>query len=302
MKKTLKNYFYIILTLLFIFLLFWKNIAFKTCILKCCTLFFEQVFPSLFPMFIINDILMNYNFFSLIEKTFHKIFQKLFKFSTVASTIFVMSMFSGTPTNAYLTANLVREKKLSSKDASVILTYSCFLNPLFLFTMLTTIFHNSSITLKLMSIHYGLNFFIAFLQRRYPYEQKSLQNKEAEAFSITLSKSLKRSIDTLLLILGIIIFYFIICEGISTFIYSPLLNCLLNGILEATGGLAKLTLLNINNHLKEIFVCLFISFGGFSIHSQIKNIISEENISYKPILIARIFHAFLSTLICIIIP
>lgn len=302
MKTFLKNNFFIFFILFFTFLLFQNNIAFKNCILNGCFLFFEQVFPSLFPMFIINDFLINYNFFSIIEKTIHKIFHKIFNFSPIASYIFIMSMFSGTPTNAYLTTNLVKEKQLSAKDASIILSYSCFLNPLFLYSILNTIFGNSTITIKLILIHYLLNFLIAFWNHNYSYEKKEYAKNNPLSFSLTLSKSLKRSVNTLLLVLGTIIFYLLLCEGISIFITSPLLNCFFNGILEATGGLAKLNLLNINNHLKEILANFFISFSGFSIHSQIKNIISEEKIPYKPFFFSRCIHALLSTLICIIIP
>lgn len=302
MKKFLKNNLFIFITLFFLFLLFQKNIAFKKCILDGCFLFFENVFPSLFPMFIINDILMNYNFFYLIDKTINKVLKPMFGFSSMASYIFVMSLFSGTPTNAYLTANLVQEKKLSSKDASIILTYSCFLNPLFLYNMLTTIFNNSTIPIKLIFIHYGLNFFFAFLLRKYPYEKNNFSLTPPTSFSNTLSKSLKRSVNTLFLILGTILFYFILCEGITTFIPNSTFNCFINGILEATGGLVKLVSLNINNHLKEILASLFISFGGLSIHSQIKNIISEVNIPFQFFFFSRSIHAFLSTLICIILP
>ncbi len=302
MKTFFKNNLYLFIILFFLFLLFQNNIVFKNCILNGCLLFFEQVFPSLFPMFILNDLLLNYNFFFWIEKTIHKIFKKLFGFSKCASYIFVMSMTSGTPTNAYLTANLVKENKVSKKDAGIILAYSCFLNPLFLFTMLNFIFHHQGTAIKLICIHYGLNFFIAFLFRKYPYEQKEFKTSTPKNFTSTLSKSLKRSTDTLFLILGTIIFYFILCEGINLFINSPLLNCLMNGILEATGGLVKISSLQINNHLKEILVSLFISFGGLSIHSQIQNIISEVGISAHSFFLGRCLHAFLSTLICIIIP
>lgn len=296
-----KNSIYVFFTLVFVFLLFLKNATFKKCILEGCFLFIENVFPSLFPMFLINDILMNYNFYFFIEKSLSKIFRKIFGFSTMATYIFIMSIFSGTPTNAYLITNLVKENKISRKEASIILTYSCFLNPLFLYNMLQTIFHSTSITLKVILIQYVLNFAIAFFFRKYPYEKKESLTFVPSTFSKTLSKSLKRSMDTLLLILGTILFYFLICETTTVVFSSPLFQCILNGILEATGGLAKLPSLNINIPLKEVLASLFISFGGFSIHTQIKNIIQEENIAYKPFFFSRVIHATLSTLICIII-
>lgn len=244
---------------------------------------------------------MNYNFFIFTSNTIHKWFKKIFGQSKIATYIFIMSMISGTPTNAYLTVNLEKENLISKKDASIILTYSSFLNPFFLYTIFSLLF-NSHITLKLILIYYSVNFIIAFLLRKYPYQEKLLVIKKPLSFSKILSKSLKRSIDTLLLVFGTILFYLLLCEGIAYFITSPWFICIINGILEATGGLSKLTVLNVNFHLKELLALLFISFGGFSIHTQIKNILEEEDISYKPFFFARCFHAFLGIILFYLIP
>ena len=78
MKKIIKNYVFIVLTLLFTILLFKNNDLFKNCILNGCILFFKTVFPSLFPMFIINDILINYNFITILDYINTIFFQKIF--------------------------------------------------------------------------------------------------------------------------------------------------------------------------------------------------------------------------------
>ena len=49
--------------------------------------------------------------------------------------------------------------------------------------------------------------------------------------------------------------------------------------------------------LKEIIAITIISFGGLSIHSQVKNIISDTNIKYKYFLIGRIFHVLISVML-----
>lgn len=302
MKKFFKNDIYIVLTLLFMFLLFQNNITFKNCILNGSILFFESVFPSLFPMFIINDILMNYNFFTLFNKFFGHPLKKIFHTSSSANYCLIMSLFSGTPTNGYIVTNLVKEKKLTSKDAGIILSYAFFLNPLFLYNILSSIFNSKEITLKIILINYSINFLIAFFLRKYKYNEKEKTKETApESFTKVLKNSIERSSKTLLLILGTIIFYFIICEGINSFIDSPLLNCFINGLLEATGGLSKLITLNVNYKLKEILACIFISFGGLSIHTQIKTIIQEANISYKYLFLSRMIAAITSAITIYII-
>lgn len=303
MKKFFKNNLYIVLTLLFLFLLFKNNRIFKTCILNGSILFFESVFPSLFPMFIINDILINYNFFSLFDKLLGRPLKKIFHTSSAANYCFIMSLFSGTPTNGYIVTNLVKEKKLNIQDASLILSYAFFLNPLFLYNMLNSIFPNTNTPLKIISIHYGINFLIALFCRKHNYTEETLgKEKTPLPFTKILKESIERSFSTLLMILGTIIFYFMICEGIHIFVKSPLLDCITNGLLEATGGLSKLITLQSNYKLKEILASLFISFGGLSIHTQIKSITTEENISYKHLLKGRLVSTCLSTLLTCIIP
>ena len=163
MKSFLKRNGILFFIFFFIFLLFRYNSQFQRCLLNGCILFMENVFPFLFPMLILNDFLINYQFEFLIEKTFHKLFKPLFGFTPLVSTIFVLSLFSGTPTNAYLITNLVKEKKLKKEDASVILTYSCFLNPLFLYSILNTIFSNSKWVFSIMALEYFFNCLIASL-------------------------------------------------------------------------------------------------------------------------------------------
>jgi len=295
MKKFLKNDIYIVITLIFVILIFKNNLLFKKCIINGCEVFFYSVLPTLLPMFIINDILMNYNFIYYLNKIFYKIFKLLFKFSNSATYIFIMSILSGTPTNAYITTNLVTNNNLNKKDASIILTYSYFLNPLFLFSMLSNIFNNEKIALKIIFICYVSNFIIALFYRKYNYQNtNNIISNNRKSFSKILSESITKSFSTLTNILGTIIFYFVISEGISTFINNDLFNCIINGLLEVTGGLSKLNNLNINFKLKEILSVIFISFGGFSIHSQIKSIIIDANISYKKFFITRIIHIFLS--------
>ena len=302
MKKFFKNDIYIIGTLLFIVLLFKNNTIFKHCIINGCHIFFYQVFPTLLPMFIINDILIEYNFIFYLNKWLHKIFYKLFHFSNAATYIFTMSMFSGTPTNGYIAASLVKNKNLKELDASIILSYSFFLNPLFLYSMLSSILKNQSLVIKLIITTYSINFFIAYLHRNYKYQEIKFDSpKINKQFSKILASSINHAFTTLINILGTMIFYFMICEAINLFFKNPILNCFINGLLEVTGGLSKLVNLNVNFLVKKLMAVIFISFGGFSIHSQIKNIINDVNISYKYFFRARLLHIILITLSIIII-
>ena len=288
MKKFFKNDIYLLITLLFVVLIFKNNVLFKNCILHGCQIFFQSVFPNLFE----------YNFMFYLNRWFEKIFYHLFHFSNAATYIFCMSLFSGTPTNAYIVANLVKNKHLHPKDAGIILSYSFFLNPLFLYAMLTTLLQDSKLVFRLIAIVYSVNVFLAFFKRNYPYQNIELSSLEMpQGISKVLSSSIPHAFQTLIQILGTMIFYFILCEGFHLFIKNSQVNCFINGFLEVTGGLVKLNTLEINLILKQFFAILFLSFGGLSIHSQIKNIILEENIPYTYFWKARCMHVALAVLL-----
>ena len=68
-----------------------------------------------------------------------------------------------------------------------------------------------------------------------------------------------------------------------------------------TQGIKYVSLLDISANLKSALITFFISFGGISIHLQIKSILSNTNVNYKNYLFARIIHASLSSIIVFII-
>ena len=68
-----------------------------------------------------------------------------------------------------------------------------------------------------------------------------------------------------------------------------------------TQGLRHASLLNTTTEYKAILICMIISFGGLSVHTQILSIISDTDIKYKPFLLARLIHAVLASIICFIL-
>ena len=59
----------------------------------------NNIFPSLFPFFVLSHILINYGFVELVGELF-KPFMRLFKLKGVSAFVFIMSLVSGFPSNA----------------------------------------------------------------------------------------------------------------------------------------------------------------------------------------------------------
>lgn len=300
MKKKLMDFTFCLFCFISLIFIFKNNKEVANLIIEAVNLFLKKVFVSLFPMFILNDILINLNIPYYFYLLFNKLFLKVFKTSGLGAYVFIMSLISGTPSNAYILKELVELEKISLEEANHFLTFTYFSNPLFLSVMLSTIF-NTNVVLKIILCHYIANIIIGILIRNKAPKIANNKNILKTNLKITLTKSINKSITTLLMILGTISFYMLL-----TFIITSLLpnNCLIktiiSGFLEITNGLNTMTSLNILNKIKEIIASAIISFGGLSIHTQIKAILEDTNMNYSYFLKGRIMQSIISVILIMI--
>ena len=302
MKEKIGNFTFCLFCFVSIIFIFTNNKDVAEVIINATNLFLRKVFVSLFPMFIINDILINLNIPYYFYLVFNKLFLKVFKTSGLGAYVFIMSLISGTPSNAYILKELVEERSLSYEEASHFLMFTYFSNPLFLTIMLGSIF-DSKTTLKIILIHYISNILIGILERgkapKITHQNFQLETRKRNGILI---KSINKSISTLLMILGTVTFYMLLTYIITyPFQDNILLKTCFSGFLEITNGLNNLVNVNIYSKIKEIIAIAIISFGGLSIHTQIKAILEDTQIKYKYFLKGRLLHTMISILLTIII-
>ncbi len=302
MKKNLLNFIFCLLTITSIIIIFKNNKEVATIILEAINLFLKKVFVSLFPMFIINDLLISLNIPYYFYLIFNKPFKCLFKTSGICAYVFIMSLISGTPSNAYILKNLVQENTISPREASHYLLFTYFSNPLFLSLMLSSIFDTTT-TLKIIIVHYFSNVIIGLIYRSKAPKFCNSKIKPLPAnIPATLIRSINKSISTLLMILGTIVFYMILSYIASLFFQNfHILKLLISCFLEITNGLNLLASINITLKIKEIVAIATISFGGLSINTQIKAILEDSDIPYHNFLKGRILQALISVVLIILI-
>ena len=262
----------------------------------------NSILPSLFPFFVLADILNNYNIINYIPKIIKNIFKKLFNISDNGLFIFFISMLSGFPSNARNIKNLYKENKISKEESEHLLFFTHFSNPMFILgTLVITFLNNKSLGLLILISHYLPNFIIGFLLRKFnnPKHNYSINNNNiCNNFGIIFTKSIKNAIDSLLGILGTLTSFLIISSIIINLLELNNLNSLLiKSILELTSGLKELSLINFNDKILVIMSSCILSFGGLSVHMQVINELNDTNISYKNFFIGRIFQTILSLII-----
>lgn len=293
----IKKYSLTFLIFILIIILFKYNYVLQKSVIDGVTLWLTKVFPTLFIMFIINDLIINLDIFSSINKIINPIFNKIFNTTGNSSNVFLLSIFSGTPSSSFIIKEMFNNNKITLNDANKLIAYTFFSNPLFLYTILSLSF-NKYITIKIILIHYLSNIIIGIIFRnKYNNDKLTIYNTNtSQNIFYLLPKSINKSLNTLIMILGTIIFYMIITNLLTTiFHFNSLFTIIIKGFLEITQSLNALPNLEINSLIKEIIAIAIISFGGISIHSQVLSIIGND-ISYKIFLIGRILHVLISTI------
>ena len=278
----------------------------------------DAIIPSLFPFFMISELLINYGFIELISEFTKNIMNKYFHLPGSTSFVLVGSIISGFPSSAKYIETLLNDKKINKKDAEYLLKFCHFSNPLFVIgTIGTLLLNNKKIGILILIVHILTNFIIAFIYKpksnNYKKEKISIINainnmykKRISTnlnFSEILSQSIFKTIKTLLLLLGIITTFIIIqtiLNQVFSLNYIP--SSILSGILEMTTGIKSITSIDLSLNIKASIITFFLSFGGLSIHMQVMSILSTTNIKYLPYLIARIIHgAFSATIIFVLL-
>lgn len=274
----------------------------------------NNIFPSLFPFLIISHIMIEYGFIHLFKEIFNPILS-LFKLNSSASFVLAMSIMSGSPSNAKYTKELYLKNKLTKDEAEKTLTFTYFSSPLFILGTLSLLYlKDIKVGYLILFVHIISNFFIGLIFRNYGIPSKNdktdiklgikkmLTEQKSKKLSTVIVNSIKESLSTIFLILGSIIFIYIVTSTLQNIIpNNPYFNASIKGILEVTQGLFYTSLLNIDMRYKATLSIMLLSFGGISIYIQIISILSDTDLSTKPYIVARVLHSAISGMLLYLI-
>lgn len=280
-------------------------------------IFKNNIFPSLFPFFIISSLLIKYGFVELMGNLFKNFMNCVFRINSKCAFIFFMSIISGNPANAKYTRELYLNGEINKYEATKILCFTSFTSPLFILGTISLFLNNKEASLLILICHYLGNIVVGIMLRNY-YPSKrensnvSLKNaiekmhlkriSNKEGFGTIITNSLVNSINTLLLILGVITMCLVLTTIIDNNIdLNTTLQSILNGFVEMTQGLKYISLEPIPLKLKSTLTAMILSFGGLSVHMQVMSILSDTDIKYLPFLCSRVICSLVSSFLVYIL-
>ncbi len=198
-------------------------------------MWWEIVFPSLLPFFIISELLIGFGVVRFIGVILEPVMRPFFRVPGAGGFVWAMGMASGFPAGAKLTARLRQDGQLSRHEAERLVSFSNASNPLFIFGAVSVgFFKDPSLGIVLAIAHYVGNFFVGIAMRFYGYKKdySQVQTKKKKKTTIRsafaalhrtrvndkrpigklLGDAVTSSIQTLLMIGGFIILFSVVSK------------------------------------------------------------------------------------------
>lgn len=297
MKKYSNQIIVITTFIILIFILFNRDIVSNT-VISSFYIWFNTLVPSMFPMFVTSEILINANFVLYIPRFITNFFMRIFNVSKEAVLTILISLIAGFPNNALAIRTSFDAGFISRRECEHLLYICHFANPLFVLETVGVFYLKNNIYGIIILVSNIISSFIIGIilrRRNIPTNNKYISKKvNCQSFGTLLSNSIKKSVNTLLMISGVIASFLIVSSLICyIFNFNDYIRTFIYGLFEMTMGIRSLSLLNILDIYKVMLSSVILSFGGLSIHLQVISIL-DDKIRYRNYFIGRIYQAIIS--------
>lgn len=301
------------------------------------TIWWEVVFPSLLPFFIVSELLIGFGVVKFIGVLLEPLMRPIFRVPGVGGFVWAMGMASGNPAGAKLTARMRQEKQLTSIQAERLVSFTSSSNPLFIFGAVAVgFFDKPALGILLAAAHYLGNLCVGLTMRFYGKTDESLKSekrrflpspvqafkelhstrvKETRPLGKMLGDAVISSIQTLLMIGGFIILFSVFNKILAIIHVTQLIGAIFSGVLALFHITADLSVplitgifeITLGNQLvsetdaglldKVMIASFILAFGGLSIQAQVASILADTDIRFKPFFLARILQGIYSSFI-----
>lgn len=279
-------------------------------------IWWQTVFPSLLPFFIVTELLASLGVTAAIGSFFNPLFRFLFRLPGEAGIAWGLALSSGFPSGARLAVQLRTENKLSRVEAERLAASAHSSNPLFMMSAVAIgFFGRPDVGWLIAAAHYAGCLLTGITMRFYGQAGESIHHPEkpsppfssAESkrppIGTLLSEAVVSSVQTLMLIGGFILFFSVVTaliekSGLLSFLlhavsipsdHHVLAHAVMSGFIEiASGTQLAATAADLQTGLLAVTVLL--AFSGFSVHAQVAALFSTSDLRYRPFFIARLLH------------
>jgi len=296
-------------------------------------LWFDTVFPALFPFFVSVELLNKSGFVKLLGIIMEPIMRPLFNIPGCGAFTFAIGLTSGYPMGAKVTSEMRGKNLISKIEGERMLAYCNNSGPLFILGAVGVgMFKLPALGNLLLFTHIIACITVALIFRFYRRDKSiiSLRIKEKESMSSKLYKawstpmefpdigsllgnSIKNSLNTILAIGGFIILFSVIIALLEVSIIPAIsyaavqfagglldvdiLKAVLSGFFEITTGSSMASSAeNSSIIIKASTTALIIGWAGLSVHAQVLSIISSTDLSPKPYIAGKAMQSIFASI------
>lgn len=275
-------------------------------------IFVLNVLPALFPFFFFNKLLTSFGFASKLGKLLSRPMKKLYRTPAVSGYVFTMSLLSGYPIGAKLTADLYSSNFISKNDALAMTAFCSTSGPLFILGTVSGFFDNYKFALILLLTNYLSAFLNGFIYRN----KKSDNNDYIPQISVdkAMGSVIYDSIISILIVGGFIAIFNMIADMVSnlgisafvgnifdktfSFVPSGTGYAVFVGLIEMTRGSLLLSDFGTNT-LTACLTSFILSFGGLGIAMQSITFLQKCNVSTFDYLLRKFSQSVIATVLAI---
>ncbi|OKP71551.1 sporulation integral membrane protein YlbJ [Paenibacillus sp. P3E] len=128
------------------------------------TVWWDVLFPSLFPFFVISEMMLGFGVVHLFGALLDPLMRPLFNIPGSGGFVAAMGYVSGYPVGARLTAKLREQELLNRVEGERLVAFTTSSDPIFLLGAVSVgFFHDASLGLILALAHYGGGFLVGLL-------------------------------------------------------------------------------------------------------------------------------------------
>ncbi len=268
-------------------------------------LFYNSVFPSLFPFTVITGLILSFNGINVYSSIFGKALCKPLNLPPTASFPLIISLICGFPLGAKYTGIMSKEGHLNYDNATTTLIVASNASPLFVIGVVGAVLLNN---IKLGYILFFINIISCYItgyifSSKRDYSFINLNNVEKTRINVgnAIKQSIEGALNTSLLVCAYITFFSVIIGYMNHYIanifpaFNSLMGKMLFGIIEITNGVTMISETDASLLVKLILISFLISFSGLSIFSQVYSFIYNKKLSFKKYFWAKILQGVISS-------
>ena len=272
-------------------------------------LWFQIIFPTLFPFLVVTSLLLSSGGLNLITRLFGGLFRRIFRVTQNGAFAVLAGFLCGYPMGAKVTADLLRAEKISDREARYLLSFCNNTSPVFIINFIVwKTFGDERLMLPTLLILIGSPVLMSFIFRRiylkgrHPFPEPSAALKEKKTrfdFSV-LDSCMMNSFEAIVKVGGYIILFSVLLSLLEELSGQHSILMAAAPALEVTNGILLLSSSVSDPGLRYAVVLGLTSFGGLCSAAQTQCMLEGTGLSVIPYIIQKLTTAAAASLLSFI--